>query len=117
MCVLSVGDEEWRRSNERHVIEVGPARGGRVELTFILPVEHPSQPVGVAGTFNGWDWQRTPFRQDGEHVVASVQVAAGERHEFRYRGADGDWFNDDQASHYVGNEYDGCNCVVYTPRH
>ena len=99
------------------MIRVGAARGGRVELTFVLPAEHPSQPVGVAGTFNGWDWQCTPFHEEGAQLVASVEVASGSRHEFRYCGAEGDWFNDEDAGHYAGNEYDGCNCVVYTPKH
>jgi hypothetical protein len=44
--------------------------------------------------------------------VASAIVAAGARHEFRYRTGDGRWFNDEAADDYVPNEFGGVNCVV-----
>ncbi|MET0326232.1 MAG: isoamylase early set domain-containing protein [Ilumatobacteraceae bacterium] len=85
---------------------------GLVEITFRLPVDHPAAPVGVAGTFNGWEWQATPLVADGDHLVASTVVTTGGRYEFRYRTADGRWFNDESADDYVPNEFGGVNCVV-----
>ena len=84
--------------------------GGQVELTFRLPVDHPAGPLGVTGEFN--DWELTPLAGTGDRLEATVLVAGGRRYEFRYRSADGRWFNDDEADDYVVNEYGGVNCVV-----
>lgn len=85
-----------------------------VELTFILPSEHPAYPVGVAGEFNAWQWPSTPFHDHGGCLVACIIVAAGGRYRFRYRAADGTWFNDDHADDYVDNPYGGIDCVFDT---
>ena len=86
--------------------------GDLVEITFRLPLDHPAAPVGVAGAFNDWTWEATPLVPCGRHLVASTVVAAGARYEFRYRTADGRWFNDESADDYVSNEFGGVNCVV-----
>ena len=85
-----------------------------VELTFILPGDHPAGPVGVAGDFNDWRWRATPFHDHGGCVVACIVVAAGGSYRFRYRAADGTWFNDEHADDYVGNPYGGIDCVFDT---
>ena len=85
-----------------------------VELTFILPSEHPAYPVGVAGEFNAWQWPSTPFHDHGGCLVACIIVAAGSRYRFRYRSADGTWFNDDRADDYVDSPYGGIDCVFDT---
>ena len=82
----------------------------QVELTFRLPADHPAEPVGIAGDFN--DWQVTPFVDVGGKLEATVTVASGGRYQFRYRTADGRWFNDDEADDYEPNEFGGMNCVV-----
>ncbi|MET0146236.1 MAG: isoamylase early set domain-containing protein [Ilumatobacteraceae bacterium] len=97
------------------MIEIGTPSGSTVELRFRLPCDHPGQPVGVAGDFNGWDWTATPLDRDGGALGAVVRVTAPGRYEFRYRSARGDWFNDEQADDYVGNEFGGVNCVVVVP--
>ena len=86
--------------------------GDLVEITFRLPLDHPAAPVGVAGTFNDWEWEATPLRACGDHLVASAVVPAGARYEFHYRTADDRWFNDESADDYVPNEFGGVNCVV-----
>jgi Glycogen recognition site of AMP-activated protein kinase len=83
---------------------------GDVELTFRLPADHPAEPVGVTGDFNGWEL--TTLHDTGGKLEAMVTVRGGQRYQFRYRTADGRWFNDDEADDYVENEFGGVNCVV-----
>jgi hypothetical protein len=90
---------------ERRVIA-----GGEVELTFRLPADHPAAPVGIAGDFN--DWALTPLHDTGGKLEAVVVVERGRAYQFRYRTADGRWFNDEEADDYVPNEFGGVNCVV-----
>ena len=85
---------------------------GDVELHFILSVDHPARPVGVAGDFNEWDWTATLFEERAEVVEAVVTVSGGRQYQFRYRGANGTWFNDDRADDYVPNEFGGVNCLI-----
>ena len=85
-----------------------------VELTFILPSDHPAGPVGVAGEFNDWRWRATPFHHHGGCLVACIVTAARDSYRFRYRAADGNWFNDDHADDYVDNPYGGIDCVFDT---
>jgi hypothetical protein len=92
------------------MIERRPMGDGRVELTFRLPADHPADPVGVAGEFN--DWVVWPLTDGGGKLEATTIVADGRRYEFRYRTADGRWFNDEEADDYVPNEFGGMNCVV-----
>jgi hypothetical protein len=82
----------------------------QVELTFRLPADHPAEPVGVAGDFN--DWVVTPLVDVGGKLEATVVVAGGGRYQFRYRTADGRWFNDEEADDYEPNEFGGMNCVI-----
>ncbi len=92
------------------MIERRPMGDGQVELTFRLPADHPADPVGVAGEFN--DWVISPLADVGGKLEATTIVADGRRYEFRYRTADGRWFNDEEADDYVPNEFGGMNCVV-----
>lgn len=92
------------------MIDRRPAAGGRIELTFRLPADHPAEPVGVAGDFN--DWEITPLVDVGGKLEATVVVRRGRLYQFRYRTSDGRWFNDDEADDYTINEFGGMNCVV-----
>ena len=94
------------------MIEQVGTEHGDVALHFVLPVEHPARPVGVAGDFNEWDWTATLFEERADVVEAVVTVAGGRQYEFRYRGANGTWFNDDRADDYVPNEFGGVNCLI-----
>ena len=97
------------------MIDVGAMCDGTFELRFCLPLDHPGRPIGVAGDFNDWAWEQTPFRVVHGQLIASTVVTASGRYEFRYRTADDSWFNDDQAGDYVPNEFGGCNCLVDVP--
>lgn len=66
----------------------------------------------MAGDFNDWDWNRTPLERHGEQLKAVVTVEAGRSYQFRYRGADEAWFNDETADDYVPNEFGGVNCLI-----
>ncbi|MGI9051548.1 MAG: isoamylase early set domain-containing protein [Ilumatobacteraceae bacterium] len=94
------------------MIERIERRDGVIELKFLLPIDHPARPVGVAGDFNGWDWSQTLLEQHGDLLEASVRVEHGRSYQFRYRGGDQTWFNDDRADDYVPNEFGGVNCLV-----
>jgi hypothetical protein len=104
--------DRTHRGNETAVIVRRTRADGLVEITFLLPADHPAAPVGVAGAFNGWHWDATPLVADGDHLVATTVVPRGARYEFRYRTADERWFNDESADDYVPNEFGGVNCVV-----
>ena len=94
------------------MIERRVVGGDEVELTFRLPADHPAEPVAVAGEFN--DWRLTPLEDTGGKLEAIVVVDGAHSYQFRYRTADGRWFNDTEADDYVPNEFGGVNCVVHT---
>jgi hypothetical protein len=94
------------------MIERRVVTGRDIELTFRLPADHPAGPVAVAGEFN--DWTLTPLEDTGGKLEAVIVVAGGRTYQFRYRTADGRWFNDAEADDYLPNEFGGVNCVVQT---
>ena len=87
----------------------------QVVVTFTLAGDDPRLPASVVGEFNGWDSSVHPFRRrsNGAFSVA-VTLAKGNTYRFRYRGADGSWFNDDGADGYQPNEYHTIDCVLAT---
>jgi hypothetical protein len=50
--------------------------------------------------------------RDGDELKAVVVVDTGRQYQFRYRGADQMWFNDETADDYVPNEFGGVNCLI-----
>lgn len=94
------------------MIRCEPAKGDKVKVTFSLPAEDPAGKVTVAGDFNDWDPSSTPLRKRGEVRTASVMLDPGTRYSFRYRTADGEWFNDEAAHAYERNEFGGDNAVI-----
>jgi hypothetical protein len=81
------------------------AEDGSVRVTFSLPLSEGE--VSVLGSFNNWDPGAHPLRGDGPSQTATVELAPGSRHEFRYLGSDGRWFDDPDA-----DALDGENCVL-----
>jgi 1,4-alpha-glucan branching enzyme len=94
------------------MINKQPQRGGRVKVTFTVPVDQPELEITVVGDFNGWDPQATPLKRRGKRRTVSVTLDGGRRYAFRYRRANGKWFNDEAADDYEPNEYGGYNCVI-----
>lgn len=86
-----------------------------VKVTFALPKSDPRLPASVVGDFNGWRNDAHPLLpRSNDTCSAVVTLAPGCRYEFRYRSADGIWFDDDQADHRVANEHGSTNGVVLT---
>lgn len=84
------------------------ARTKRVEFNLVAP---QARSVALAGTFNDWDPQRTPMKNDGHGLwKARLQLPPG-RHEYRFV-ADGQWVSDPKAEDSVANPHGGDNSVV-----
>jgi len=99
------------------MIRCETVKGGKVKVTFSLPVGGPEGKVAVAGDFNGWDPSDTTFRKRGDERVASVTLEPGRRYAFRYRSADGSWFNDESAHAYEANEFGDDNAIIDLTEH
>ena len=70
--------------------------------------------IYVTGTFNNWDERSLPMKKqkDGSFML-EIELPEGEKHLFRYLGADGIWFNDLEAEGYEPNGFAGeYNCVI-----
>lgn len=71
---------------------------GTVRVTFALPSDNPDCAVSVVGDFNGWDPHAHPLRRRSNGVRSTtIVVPAGSTVCFRYLGADGMWFDEEQA--------------------
>jgi len=68
--------------------------------------------VCVAGTFNNWQPEKTPLRQNegGEWEIA-LSLAPGD-YEYRFV-ADGEWLDDPLAGRHVTNPYGSENAVLH----
>lgn len=86
---------------------------GKVRATFVLPYEDGQAAVSVVGDFNDWDPAANKLmrRRNGTRST-SVVLEPGNRYRFRYFGADGVWFNDDEADAYEMGEHGSEDCVL-----
>lgn len=83
-----------------------------VQVTFTLDAKaHPDGDVSVVGDFNDWDLTATPLKSRRGKLTATVALQPG-WYRFRYRRADGSWFDDEAPDCYEANEYGGKNCVL-----
>jgi 1,4-alpha-glucan branching enzyme len=82
------------------------------EKTVEFSLNNPAaRAVAVAGSFNNWDFKRTPMQKsDGGAWKAKVAVPPG-RHEYRFV-VDGQWTSDPNARESVDNAYGSNNSVV-----
>jgi 1,4-alpha-glucan branching enzyme len=79
-------------------------------VEFKLDAVH-ARSVTIAGTFNGWDPNKTPMRKDGSAVwKATVPLPPG-RHEYRFV-VDGQWLCDPHSQEVVPNPFGGQNSVI-----
>jgi 1,4-alpha-glucan branching enzyme len=84
------------------------------------PVEQPvefvlkrpqARSVAVAGSFNGWDANRTPMSPNSDGAwQATVWLPAG-RYEYRFV-VDGQWISDPGAGESVQNTFGSTNSVL-----
>jgi Glycogen recognition site of AMP-activated protein kinase len=80
----------------------------RVSLELVRP---EAKRVCVAGSFNGWQPDRTPLRPLGNgHWVGDLTVKPG-RHEYLFV-VDGQWVPDPNATETVRNPFGGRNSVL-----
>jgi 1,4-alpha-glucan branching enzyme len=84
-----------------------------VQVTFLLGFDYGAEPVSVVGDFNEWDPTATPLQRLPAGVqAATVWLAPGRRYRFRYRRADGTWFDDRTADGCEPNGLGGTNGVL-----
>ncbi len=91
-----------------------PVRGRpRVRIEFVLPERRLSGPVSVVGEFNDWDPAALPLevRDDGTRA-ATVVLDAGRSYAFRYRGADGRWYDEETSDGVVPDRVSGWHCLL-----
>jgi hypothetical protein len=72
--------------------------GTRTKIQFVIPDDVHGGPVSAVGTFNDWKpgAHKLVRRSNGTRSI-SVAVPAGETVAFRYLGAGGVWFDDEDA--------------------
>ena len=87
----------------------------QVRVTFVIPHD-PNQPrVSVVGDFNNWDPKATPLiKRNNSMRSATVTLPPGQRYNFRYYSADGQWFNDAEPDAFAPSGHGTQNCVVIT---
>jgi len=91
------------------------ASGKKVKVTFELPANGAAT-VAVVGDFNGWDKDANPLKQRKKDGVfaTTLNLAAGQKYQFRYWVDGKRWENDWAADDYVPNGFGEDNSVVST---
>lgn len=80
------------------------------KVTFSLPVEAApdAEKVLLVGDFNNWNAQEAPALKKGKkQFETSVELAAGQRYEFRYLIDGKRWENDWEADDYTPSPFAG----------
>ena len=81
------------------------------KVTFDIDTD--AKKVFLVGEFNGWNEEANPMRKSKDGTLrASLDLETGKDYQFKYKTAEGVWFNDDAADNYVGNEFAEENSVV-----
>lgn len=72
-------------------------------VTFSMDAQEAGNPrkLFLAGDFNGWDPVALPMRKRQGRFSATVTLAAGAQHQYRYVTDQGVWLNDTAADCYV----------------
>jgi hypothetical protein len=72
--------------------------GASTRIQFVLPDDILDGPVSAVGTFNNWvpGAHKLVRRSNGTRSV-SIAVPTGQPVKFRYLGAGGVWFDDEDA--------------------
>ncbi len=97
----------------RPVAPPAPAKERPVEkpIDFVLNLPHATA-AALAGTFNNWDWNRTPLRQDAQGAWKTTLWLPPGRYEYRFVVNGSQWLSDPGAKEAVPNGVGGTNSVV-----
>lgn len=96
--------------NQKPIPQTGP-RQPPVRIHFLHPT---ATSVFVAGSFNGWNTNRSCLRRIGNgHWVGEFALAPG-IHEYLLF-VDGVWVADPSAASTTPNPFGGCNSVIEVP--
>lgn len=79
----------------------------RVTFSFHSP---DAKEVFIAGTFNGWNPRKDPFKKYPTGWKAVKYLSPG-AYEYRIV-ADGTWVDDPSCSNHRSNQFGGENCVL-----
>lgn len=80
----------------------------RVAFSIFSPM---AQSVSVAGTFNGWQAEKDPLKQDENGNWKVVKYLPCGQYEYRFV-IDGIWTPDPLCGNRRPNPYGGENCVI-----
>jgi len=89
------------------------------QVTFEISKEAvPSEKeIRLLGDFNAWKWDEAPVLKFAKgSYKTTVELPAGNALQFRYKSANGNWYNDHSADDYVQAPFNNVdNCLVYLP--
>lgn len=87
----------------------------QVKVTFVLSGDHPYGKSSVLGDFNSWDPSANKFikRSNGTYST-SVTLDMGHHYAFRYRAADGAWFDEADADAHEPSPHGSQNNILLT---
>jgi 1,4-alpha-glucan branching enzyme len=91
-------------------VKAGQKNGPATQFSFSAP---QAQSVAIAGSFNGWNPQRSPLRKNGSDWTTSIPLSSG-RYEYRFV-VDGKWISDPKAKESAPNDYGEQNSVLNIP--
>ena len=103
--------ENQKTSPLSRATTIADSKDDAIEMRLSAP---KARTVFIAGSFNGWDPQRTPLRKDLRGVWhASLPLSPG-RYEYRFI-VDGQWQEDPSARESVPNPHGARNSVLVVP--
>lgn len=79
--------------------------------TLLELLNAEAKSVSVAGSFNGWNPQKTPLHRNANGRWAGDVMLEPGRHEYLFV-VDGKWLPDPKAREQVGNPFGGHNSVI-----
>lgn len=96
--------------------KVDKRKSDRVNVTFVLPDDHPyGDDLSVVGDFNDWTPGTHRFvRRSNQTYSTNVTLPENGRYAFRYYSEEDGWVNEDEADDFEPNEFGTTNCVVET---
>jgi 1,4-alpha-glucan branching enzyme len=102
------------QSGEDAMIKRQQSRGSkRVKVSFAVAADDSRLPASVVGDFNEWQEGVDVFRRRSNQTASAVvELQAGRSYRFRYRSADGSWFDDESADGFEPNEFGTRDCVI-----